>query len=124
MVIQQRLTLVGGIVLAGIGSAMAITNPGQNAYESYATEKLIVYIKENVCAQASDPLGFLQPYCRSLIDTSHPHIQELITQQTQRQNFIFFSLYQTQLAIAAFPGYRVETVGVFQNFYTYEIERL
>ena len=124
MAIRQQLTLAGGIILAGIGSAMAITNPGQKAYERYATEKLIVYLKENVCAQASEPLGFLQPYCQSLIDTSHPHIQELITQQTQSQNFIFFSLYQTQLALASLPGYRVETVGVFQNFYIYEIERL
>lgn len=118
----QVLTAIAGVGLAGLGAAMAMTNPGQDAYEDYALKNLTVYLKDNVCAQAPKWLdnNFLQRQCTSLIDTGRPQIQRMITEGTHRQNFIFFSIYQTDLSPGSFlPAYHVETVGAFQHFYTY-----
>lgn len=116
----------GGIVLAGLGVAMALTNPGQNAYEHYASQTLNDYLKENVCTQFPSGLSqFLESQCYFLVDTARPQLSQIIARNTKRQNFIVFSLYQTDLFIpSALPNYQVKTVGVFQNFYTYEAEGL
>ncbi len=117
---------IGGIVLTGLGVAMALTNPGQNAYEQYASQTLNDYLKKNVCTQFSSGLSqFLQSQCYFLVDTARPQLTQIITHNTKRQNFIIFSLYQTDLFISsALPNYQVKTVGVFQNFYIYEAEQL
>ena len=104
---------------------MALTNPGREAYEEYATEELVDYLKNNACTEVTEQFGFLERYCSSLVDSGRPQIQQLIAQTTARQNFVFFSLYQTNLAIASpLPSYQVEAVGVFQKFFIYEVERL
>lgn len=117
---------IGGILLAGLGVGMALTNPGQNAYEQYASETLNDYLKENVCKQFPSGLNqFLESQCYSLVDTARPQLSQIIAHNTKRQNFIVFSLYQTDLFIpSALPNYQVKTVGVFQNFYIYEAEGL
>lgn len=113
---------IGGIVLAGLGVAMALTNPGQNAYEQYASATLNDYLKKNVCTQVSSGLSqFLESQCYSLVDTARPQLSQIIARNTKRQNFIVFSLYQTDLFLpSALPNYQVKTVGVFQNFFIYE----
>lgn len=117
---------VGGIGLLGFGVIMALTNPTPGDYEAYATEELTSYLKENVCTQVSQPLqGLLQNYCKSLVDTGQPHLHQLIAQQTTRHNFLLFSIYQTQLSLPSpIPGYEFQTVGVFQQFYTYQAEEI
>ncbi|MBE9166199.1 DUF4359 domain-containing protein [Pleurocapsales cyanobacterium LEGE 06147] len=117
---------IGGIILAGLGVGMALTNPGQKAYEQYASETLNDYLKENVCTRVPSELSqFLESQCYFLVDTARPQLSQIIARNTKRQNFIVFSLYQTDLFIpSALPNYQVKTVGVFQNFYTYEAEGL
>lgn len=122
----QQLRWVGGAILVAFGGLLVFTNPNNNAYEEYATEKLTVYLKENVCTKVSQPLGdFLQSHCKTLVDTGRPQIQELIAQQTTRQNYFLFSIYQTELSLSSpMPAYHFATLGAFQNFYTYEAEEL
>jgi uncharacterized protein YceK len=117
---------IAGIVLAGLGVTMTLTNPGQNAYEQYASQTLNDYLKKNVCTQFSSGLSqFLKSQCYFLVDTARPQLSQIIAHNTQRQNFIIFSLYQTDLFIpSALPNYQVKTVGVLQNFYIYEAEQL
>lgn len=126
MKVLPIVTTVGGFALIALGGVMTVTNPGSEAYQEYATEKLTIYLKENVCSDISEQLGnFLETYCTALVDTGRPQIGEIIAQTTQRQNYLLFSIYETELAIASpLPGYRVQTVGVLQNFYIYQIERL
>jgi hypothetical protein len=126
MKVGQQLMGVGGVVLVGLGGLMVVTNPNYNAYEQYATEELTLYLKDNVCTQVSQKLGgFLQSYCKSLVDAGRPQIQELIAQQTTRQNYFLFSIYQTELSLPSpVSSYQFETIGAFQNFYTYQVEEL
>ena len=121
----QVLTAIAGVAFAGLGAAMAVTNPSQDAYEEYALGRLTVYIKDNVCTQAPKAFdNFLQRQCTSLVDTGRPELRRMISENTHRHNFIFFSVYQTDLSINSFlPAYHVETVGAFQHLYMYRAQK-
>lgn len=115
-------------LLAGLGSLMSITNPGQPDYEEFATRSLMVYLKER-CSKA--PFG-LADQCPEFLTANQPQIRRLVAENTERHNFIFFSVYRTELAVQSLlpilsalplPAYQVETVGAFQKFYIYEIGR-
>ena len=112
-------------VLAGLVTAMAITNPDSSTYEEYAVEQLTTYLKSEVCTQV--PKAFetlIKDSCASLIDSNRPQIQKIIVRSTQRQNFILFSIYRTNLSITSVvPLYRFQTVGIMQNFYTYSAKQ-
>lgn len=115
---------IGAAALATLGVAMATSNPGQPAYEEYAVQQLTGYIKSDVCTKAPKILeGLLQRNCAVLVDSGRPQIRKLVSESTQRHNFIFFSIYNTNLSVnPLFPSYHFETVAAFQNFYTYAAE--
>ncbi len=122
----QVVSGMGGFALATIGGLMVITNPGQNDYENYATEALTIYLKQEVCPQAPQELGgFLRSYCKTLVDTGRPQIQRVIANKTIRQNYLLFSVYETELSLPSpVPSYEFGTIGAFQQFYTYEAQEL
>lgn len=119
------ITYIGAVAIAGLGVLMATTNPSQNNYEKFAVQKLTDYLKKDVCQKAPNVFeNFLQRNCSILVDSSRPQMQQIIAQTTQKQNFLFFSIYRTDLSINPFiPTYHFETVGVFQNFYIYAAEK-
>jgi len=129
----QAVTAIGGVALVVVGAAMALTNPGQNTYEEYAAERLTGYLQQNVCPQAPRFLGnSLESQCRSLIDSHQTEIKQLISQGTRRDNFLIFSIYKTDLSVKrilpifpdnVLPAYNFQTVGVFDNFYTYQAQK-
>lgn len=121
----RLVAYVGAAALAGVGIALAITNPSQPEYEEYAVQRLTEYLKSDVCTKAPDLLGgLIQRNCSVLVDSGRPQIQQLVSQNTQRQNFILFSVYNTDLSLNQLvPAYHFETVGAFQNFYTYKAEK-
>lgn len=124
MKVPKVVTVMGGVALVSLGSVMALTNPGRDTYEQYAVEQLTTYLKSEGCAQAPQVFGtFLQRQCKSLVDTGRPQIEQIIAETTQRQNFIFFSIYRTNLEIGPFlPAYHFETLGIFEKFYIYQAE--
>jgi hypothetical protein len=125
MKVLKIVAAIGGAAMAVLGVAMALTNPSQDTYEAYAVEQLTTYLKEEACMQVPSVFGnVLQRQCKTFVDTGRPKIQQIIAQTTQRQNFIFFSIYRTNLAIGpVLPVYHFETLGVFQNFYIYQAEQ-
>jgi hypothetical protein len=126
MKVGQQFLWVGGVVLMGLGGLMVVSNPGSLAYEQYATERLTFYLKDEGCSQLTENLGGLgQGYCQSLVDTGRPQIQQIVAQQTKRQNYLLFSIYQTELLLPSpAPSYRFETIGIFQSFHVYQAEKL
>ena len=116
----------GGTILIVLGGIMFLTNPGEQGYQQYADEVLETHLKEKVCAETSQKLGkWLHSHCHTLVDTARPHLNQIITQQTTRANFILFSIYQTDLPIPdPFPDYHLETIGMLGNFYTYQADKL
>jgi hypothetical protein len=124
---SQIAIALGGIALTGLATAMAVTNPSSNDYESFAVEHLSQYLKENACKKLPPEFGGLgQQWCQALggtvVDTGRPQLQQLIANKTERSNFILFSVYRTELAFGPFPPYEFETLGILQQFYTYRTE--
>jgi hypothetical protein len=118
-----------GLVLAGLGVAMAVTNPGQDSYEEYATQQLTTYLRDNTCADAGE---LLRAGCNQLLNENQSEIQELIAANTERQNFGVVSLYKTDLSVgellpsflrSAVPSYRFETVGVLSSFHVVKAKK-
>lgn len=112
--------VVGGLVVSCVGVAMAATNPNQETYEAFATQKLIGYLDEKLCTKV--PAEFsLKAQCKSALQTNQLQIQSLVSKGTDRQNFIFFSVYKTHLSLSLLlPSYQFETVGVFRQFHIYQ----
>jgi hypothetical protein len=115
---------VGLFSAIGVGTAMAVMNPSQSAYEAYATQKVVKLLDQNVCAEA--PRAFnLKQDCKALLVSNRSSIQEFIANNTQRQDFLFFSLYTTDVSVASFlPDYRVEAVGAFRQFHIYQTAQI
>jgi hypothetical protein len=126
MKILKAIGTGGVMILLAVGGMMIVTNPGTRDYERYATVALTSYLKEKVCTKVSQELeGMLASYCKSLVDLGNPQLQQLISQQTERQNFLLFSIYRTELSLPApIPSYGFETLGVWKKFYTYQAEQL
>jgi hypothetical protein len=110
--------------LAALGVTMAKTNPTQVEYEEYAVQRLTKYLKTDICKKTTNILENLIHFnCEKLIDSANPQMQEIITRTTERQNYIIFSIYRTDLKINSWmPSYKFETVGAFNQFYTYTAE--
>ncbi|NET30409.1 MAG: DUF4359 domain-containing protein [Cyanothece sp. SIO1E1] len=124
MKLLKIVFLSSSVATLVVGTALFITNPETSDYEEYAVQSLTTYLKAKVCPQAPSFLGnSLEAQCASLIDSNQSEIQRLISNGTKRENFVFFSIYQTNLSVASFiPSYEFETVGVLQKFYTYKTE--
>jgi hypothetical protein len=129
----QVVTAVGGVALAGVGVAMAMTNPQPAIYEEYAVTQITEYVQENLCPKAPNIFGqSFQNQCRSVIESNQSEIERIVSKGTQRQNFILFSIYQTDVSINTvvpffpanvLPAYHFESVGAFNNFYTYKAKK-
>jgi len=122
---SKLITYIGVAALAALGVAMAMSNPGQTAYEEYAVQRLTEYLKGDVCHKAPKVFAnFLQRNCGVLVDSSRPQLQKIVAESTNRQNFIFFSIYSTDLAVnPLIPSYHFETLAAWQNFYTYTAQK-
>ncbi|TAF05366.1 MAG: DUF4359 domain-containing protein [Nostocales cyanobacterium] len=116
---------VGAAGIAVLGVTMAKTNPQQAEYEEYAVQKLTTYLKTDFCQKTPTFLqNLIQLNCEQLLESVNPQIRDIITSTTKRQNYIVFSVYTTDLKIDnLIPGYKFETVGAFDNFYTYKAEQ-
>jgi len=120
--ISPKNVLVGISVatLTALGVVTAVMNPSQAAYESYATKQVISLLDGNICKEA--PKAFdLQRECKAQLVSKRSQIREFIASNTQQQNFVFFSIYTTDVYVSSFlPSYRVETIGAFQQFHIFD----
>lgn len=120
--ILRRCAIVGAALGALVGG-LVLTNPSTAAYEQYATRRLSAYLSRNVCADLPTGLGnLLQQQCDQILEANQGTLQEVIQGNTQVENYLFFSIYRTQLAVPNLdmvPAYRVETLGLFNQFFTY-----
>lgn len=115
---------LGLFAATSTGAAMAIMNPSEAAYEVYATQKVIKLLDQNVCAEAPQAFNLKQD-CKALLVSNRSYIQEFIANNTHRQDFLFFSLYTTDISVASFlPDYRVEAVGAFRQFHIYQTAQI
>jgi hypothetical protein len=125
---------LAAMVCLGLGVAMAVTNPNQESYNQYAAQRLAQYLQEEECVKIEDSLRDL---CQLLErEQGQSLLRQLVSQNTERQNYFLFSIYKTNLStrdvvpsflsgLLALPSlsYEFETVGLFSNFQIYRAER-
>ncbi|MDP5015841.1 MAG: DUF4359 domain-containing protein [Dolichospermum sp.] len=118
------LICVGAASVTVLGAIMAKTNPKQPEYEQYAIQKLTTYLEADVCKKTPSFLEkLIKVNCQELLKSATPHIKELITTTTNRQDYMIFSIYRTEIKLDSWiPGYKFETVGALNQFYTYNAE--
>lgn len=103
-------------------TVLIVTNPGTGRYESYASQQLVTYLKDDLCTQTTE-INQIQSTCRILIDTTRPQIKMVLIKNTRQQNFLLFSLYHTNLNFSAIvPEYNFATLGIVDRFFTYQSE--
>ncbi|MEB3317025.1 MAG: DUF4359 domain-containing protein [Cyanobacteriota bacterium] len=102
-----------GLAVALLGSGLviglAITNPGPAAFADYGGGRLTTLLVKEICSQ--DGLtGILRVFirqCPALILSQRQMLGALVQSHSRRQNFGLFSLYHTELDLAALlPGLR------------------
>lgn len=119
------LPLTGAILLGGVATVMAVTNPSPEAYETYAAQRLTEYLTQETCAKAPTLLGTsLRDQCLALVKSAQPQMKQIIANSTKRDNFLLFSIYKTDLSLGTvLPSYHFETVAIFQTFHPYKTEQ-
>ncbi|WP_448561663.1 DUF4359 domain-containing protein [Trichothermofontia sp.] len=118
-----------GIGLIGGGVVLAMTNPSQADYNTFAVKHLSGYLKTEVCTVKLPLIGTaLQPECEKLVDTNQPQLKVIIAANTQRKDYLFFSLYRTELSpqqILPFlpndllPSYEAKVIGILNTLHLY-----
>ncbi len=94
---------------SGLVAGLAITNPGPAAFADYGGGRLTALLVKEVCNQEgfTGVLRLLIRKCPVLIQSQRPALEGLVRLNTRRRNFLLFSIYQTELDLAALlPGLR------------------
>lgn len=87
------------LLLAGLATALAWTNPGPAEFESFAGERLVELAADEVCGEEGLPLllRLVVRDCQGLIHSQRRALGALAAQATHRYNAGLFSLYATEV---------------------------
>ncbi|MBD2175438.1 DUF4359 domain-containing protein [Pseudanabaena sp. FACHB-1998] len=105
---KLQAILIGAAVVVGV---MAITNPSKERYVTYATEQFAETGKTSICAGDNIPIA-AQQSCKFVISQGKGVIKSIVENSTKQQNFVLFSLYETDL-----PNQKITTIAAFGNFF-------
>ncbi|WP_017305898.1 DUF4359 domain-containing protein [Spirulina subsalsa] len=134
----SRQTIQGGsaIALIALVGGLVATNPPEEAYLNYASEKFVSEIKESACQQnvlhripggvhdflrdigLDNSQNRLQQLCQDSLtaggDRLKPFLKDFIQQSTTQQNFQIFSLYHTEIL-----DQKVTTLAILGHFISF-----
>lgn len=121
---------VGGTIVA-LGVALGLTNPKPEAYLDFAMVEGSNYLKTEACTAKLPLVGdSFKDECIQAVDTEavQTRIRQALVENTQRQNYVLFSLYSSDLSVGDLlplpsglvPIYRVKSVGALTRFRVYE----
>ena len=102
--------------VAGFGLALALTNPRQESYTVFATQTVSKFLVRDLCkANAQAPSGLetlIKDGCQAFMNQGSSEIRAFIEHNTERQDFLLFSLYTTD-----FPIRPLRVLGIFNSFF-------
>lgn len=122
--------ILGYVGLGALVAVLAVTNPDQEAYADFAAETLATEARTALCEQENGLGGLLGEIGDVIGETlgnlcdralteeriiGQENIEQFISENTQRQNFLVFSIYTTEI-----PAVRVKSVGVLNRFIPFE----
>jgi hypothetical protein len=119
-------------LLTGGGLALAVTNPTPEDFVEFATRRASDYLRQEACPAPLPIVGqsFAQECIRAVDSESvQSRIRKLVTENSERQDYLFFSRYRTELSLHTFlpldvledfPIYTVETLAILDQFHIYQ----
>jgi Domain of unknown function (DUF4359) len=112
----RAMRWAGCAVAAGAGLTLAFTNPRQEAYTEFATRTVSKFLVRDLCkANAQAPRGFetlVKDGCQAFMNRGSSEIRSFVEHNTERQDFLVFSLYTTD-----FPIRPLRVLGIFNHFF-------
>ncbi len=117
--------IISLIPIGIISGVMLFTNPNQTDYVDYASNRFVKEAKEAMCNTSNDQTpewqkaigGLIESACQTGLDWAgssiRPDLENYISNATQKQNYLLFTIYSTKLLNQKF-----HTVGIFGNFIT------
>lgn len=125
--------LVGaGVLLGGTIGVLGVTNPSPEQYADFAAQKAVNYLETEICTASLPIVGnSFQDECVKTIQ-SPAQVRSLMLENTQRQNYILFSIYKTDLNIQdlvpflpgnLLPQYQAESLGILTFFHTFTTKK-
>jgi hypothetical protein len=103
-------------VVVGAGAILTLTNPKQEAYATFATQTVSKFLLKDLCrANDRTPKLFdslFKDGCQVFMQKGEAEIRTFVTHNTERQDFILFSLYTTE-----FPIRPLRVLGIFNQFF-------
>lgn len=119
--IMKVKAFLGIAGLGAVAAALMITNPGQTRYNTFVAETLQNEVRSSFCQadELNSWLGDLGKTLGNICETAieqgtlidQDDLTDFIEDNTQRQNFLVFSLYTTEI-----PAVRVRTLGICNRF--------
>jgi hypothetical protein len=107
---------VGFGLLCGLSVVLAANNPKQEYYTDFATQTVSKFLIRDLCrANDHTPKLFdtmIKDGCQAFMQQGKTEIRAFIAHNTERQNFILFSLYTTE-----FPIRPLRVLGIFNHFF-------
>lgn len=109
----MKLPIVPLSLFTGFIIVTGITNPDPKKFEQFIIEKGSTTIKQEICQTKSDNLleKFVSNACTLLTDSSVELVSRFVTQNTTRQNFLLFSIYEVDPEVTEFKA-----LGMFNHF--------
>lgn len=120
-----------GAAIVGLGVALGLTNPKPEDFIDFAVIEGSNYLKTEACTTKLPLIGdSFQEECIAAVDTEavQTRIRKILVDNTERRNYILFSLYSSDLSVGDLlpvpqgmvPTYQVKTVGALTRFKVYE----
>jgi Domain of unknown function (DUF4359) len=107
---------VGYSTAFGLSIALVSTNPKQANYTEFATQTVARLLIQDLCrANDRTPKLFdtmIKDGCQAFMQQGKAEIRAFITHNTERQDFLLFSLYTTE-----FPIRPLRVLGIFNHFF-------
>jgi hypothetical protein len=127
MKILKFTLIVFFVTVSSFCGLLIASNPTAEEYEEFAIKEISTYLNQEGCGKLPSAQASLQGPCQSLLkiflDVSKIELKQIISQGTEQNNFLLFTIYRTTLALPApLPTYEVSTVGIFKNFYIYHAD--
>lgn len=107
---------VGYSTAFGLSIALVTTNPKQANYTEFATQTVSRLLIQDLCrANDRTPKLFntmIKDGCQAFMQQGKTEIRAFIAHNTERQDFLLFSLYTTE-----FPIRPLRVLGIFNHFF-------
>ncbi len=114
---KASLGLKGMALLVGAATLVLVwENPAPGQCQTYGAHQIALWAQRRVCGRKQPP----SPRCLDLTALVTARLSPAIRQNTQRHNFLLFSIYTTTFALPpVVPTYHFSTLAILGNFYTY-----